>query len=69
VNGLQLGDFLHVSDLELPDGVTAVTPGETLVCTVRAKVAEEVVEEPEEGAEAGPEIITAKAQEEGEKKD
>jgi large subunit ribosomal protein L25 len=59
---LKLGDFLHVKDLELPEGVVAVTSPEAIVCAVRAKVTEEAVVAPAEGEETKePEIITAKA--------
>jgi len=57
-----LGAMLHVRDLELPSNVTAVTPGDAIVCSVRAKIAAEVVEGavPQEGAAAEPEIIGRK---------
>lgn len=62
VADLKIGDLLHVKDLVLPEGIKAVTPGETIVCSVRAKVAEEEVvaaAEAEEGP-AEPEIIGRK---------
>ena len=64
---LELGDFLHVHELELPPDVTAVTPGNTIVCSVRAKTAAAKVEETtEEGDESkAPEIIGRKEKEEG----
>lgn len=34
VSGLALNDSLHVSDLEMPKGVRAVTPGERTIATV-----------------------------------
>jgi len=68
VTPLKVGDFLHVSDLELPPGVTAVTPGETLVCAVRAKAVapeeEAVVEEAVVDSAAEPEIIRSGKKEE-----
>jgi large subunit ribosomal protein L25 len=57
---LNVGDSLHVSELELPSGVSAVTSGDTLVCTVRAKAAAPEEEEAEEALAEGaeePEII------------
>lgn len=71
VSDLKLGQFLHVKDLVLPPDVKAVTPGEAIVCTVRAKAEE--VEEEAVAAEAGPtqpEIITARkpAEDEGDEK-
>lgn len=62
VADLKIGDFLHVKDLVLPEGVKPVTPGETIICSVRAKAAEEEVvaaAEAEEGP-AEPEIIGRK---------
>lgn len=66
IDELKIGDSLHVSDLKLPEGMTAVTSSETIVCAVHAKAAEveeEVVSE-EEGEEE-PEIIKRKKEEEG----
>ena len=62
VADLKIGDLLHVKDLVLPEGVKAVTPGETIICSVRAKAAEEEVvaaAEAEQGP-AEPEIIGRK---------
>ena len=50
---LKIGDFLHVKDVVLPEGVKAITPAETIVCTVRAKAEEEEVA-PAVAAEEGP---------------
>lgn len=62
---LRLGDSLHVKDLELPPNVKAVTPGETLVCSVRAKAAEvEAVAVAAEETSTQPEIIGRKEKEE-----
>lgn len=68
---LQLGQVVHVRELELPSSVTAITPGETIVCSVRAKKAEveAVAEAPAESAAAGPEIIGRKKEEEAEAAD
>jgi len=60
---LKIGDFLHVKDVVLPEGVKAVTPGESIVCSVRAKAEEEeMVAAPAEGEQgpAEPEIIGRK---------
>lgn len=70
VGHMNLGDTMHVSDLELPANITAVTSEDMIVCSVRHKVTE-----PEEGEEEalaeeaaeGPEIIGEKKEgEEGE---
>jgi len=64
---LGVGDALHVRDIPLPTNVRATTALEVIVCTVRAKVTAEVVEEVEEAEAAEePEIITAKEKEEQE---
>lgn len=57
---MKLGDALHVRDIQLPPNVTTKIAPETIVCAVRAKVAETAAAGPaEEGAEAQePEIIT-----------
>lgn len=59
---LKIGDFLHVSDIVLPEGIKAITPADAIVCTVRAKASEEEVAAPAEGAEgpSEPEIIGRK---------
>ena len=59
VTDLDIGDSLHVSDLEMPEGVTCLTDLETLVCSVqaRAEEVEEEVVEGEEGESAEPEVI------------
>jgi len=71
VADLQVGQFVQVKDVPLPPGVKAITPGDTIVCTVRAKLAEEVVEAaPSAEAPVQPEIITArKPAEEGEEEE
>jgi len=59
VSELGVGEMLHVRDLELPEGVTALTDPETVVCLVRAlgeEAEEEAAEEAEPGA-AEPEVI------------
>jgi large subunit ribosomal protein L25 len=55
VADLALGDVVHVSDLKLPDGVTAIPEGDQIVATVK-EVQEEAPAEAAEGA-AEPEVI------------
>ena len=73
---LAIGSSVHVSDLKLPEGVKAVTPGDSVVMSVAQQMAEEVkaavpgaegaaAAAPAAGA-AEPEVITAKKKEEGE---
>jgi large subunit ribosomal protein L25 len=63
VSGLDIGDSLHVRELPLPAGVTAVTDGDLTVLSV---VEPRVEQEPGAAAEAptAPEVITAKKEEE-----
>ena len=58
VSGLNVQEVLHVSDIEIPEGVTFLTPPETVVATVSV-VREEPAEEstPEEDV-SEPEVIT-----------
>jgi len=63
VGELNVGDSLHLRDLELPEGATLVDDDATVVCSITV-IAEEVEEAPaeEEGAEQ-PEVIGEKAEE------
>jgi large subunit ribosomal protein L25 len=64
VTNLDIGQSLHVRELELPPGVEATTDAEqTVVAVVEPRVEEEVVEPLV--APIAPEIITAKKPEEG----
>jgi large subunit ribosomal protein L25 len=45
VAGLQIGDAIHLSDIKLPEGVTAVSRDDVTLCTIAAQAKEEVVEE------------------------
>ncbi len=65
VNELNLNESLSASDIEMPEGVKLVSPGDTVMVQCNEPV--EVVEEAEEGAESGaePEIIGEKKEEEG----
>jgi len=45
VTGLQIGDAIHLSDIKLPEGVTAVSRDDATLCTIAAQAKEEVVEE------------------------
>jgi len=66
VSELKLGDSLHVKDIELPPNITAVTPAETIVASVRMKAAEVEMAAPTEEAATQPEIIGRKEKEEEE---
>lgn len=63
VSGLNIGDSIHVRDIQLPNGVTAkVQPELTAFSVVAPAVEEEPVAAAAEAA-AGPEVITAKKEE------
>lgn len=63
----EIGDKLHISDLELPSGVTVLTDPETTIAVVeetKAQMSEESAEEAEEtAAEAATESTEAPAEE------
>lgn len=63
VSGLGLGKSLHVSDLQLPEGVEALDDAGSTVCVVAAPKVVEETPAAEGGAE--PEVIRAKKPEEG----
>jgi large subunit ribosomal protein L25 len=62
VEGMELGDAVHASDLELPAGVTLQVEPDTLVLHVIAQQVAEEPEEEEEGAEEAPEALEARAE-------
>lgn len=62
LTGLQVGAAVHIADLKLPKGVTAVADGATVVATIVGAMAEEV----EETVEAAAEGEEAEAAAEGE---
>lgn len=67
VHDLQIGDAIHVSDLELPEGSTVDLPPEAVV--IQVVEPQEVPEEEDEGEGVGgaePEVIGRKADEEDE---
>jgi len=57
VKDVHVGDTLHASDIELPDGITLVSPPETLLVTCHLVAAAKTTEEVEEEMPAAPEII------------
>jgi large subunit ribosomal protein L25 len=64
VTNLDIGQSIHVRELNLPSGVEAITdPEQTVVAVVESRVEEEVVEPLV--TPAAPEVITAKKPEEG----
>ena len=67
VSGMNLGDMIHVGDIQMPEGVTAVTHADIVVFTEVDESAAEAEEEaaPAEGEEAAePEVIAEKKTEE-----
>lgn len=45
IAGMQIGQSIHMSDIKLPEGVTAVSRDDLTLCTIAAQAKEEVVEE------------------------
>jgi large subunit ribosomal protein L25 len=45
VSAMQIGQSIHMSDIKLPEGVTAVSRDDLTLCTIAAQAKEEVVEE------------------------
>ena len=68
VSAMNLGDIIHVGDIQMPEGVTAVTHADIVVFTEvdeNAAAAEEEAAAPAEGEEAAePEVIAEKKTEE-----
>ncbi len=68
VSGMNLGDMIHVGDIQMPEGVTAVTHADIVVFTEVDENAAAAAEEeaaPAEGEEAAePEVIAEKKTEE-----
>jgi large subunit ribosomal protein L25 len=64
VSALNIGDSIHVRDIQLPSGVTAKVPLDLTAFSVLAPVVEEEpVVAVAEAAAAGPEVITEKKEE------
>jgi large subunit ribosomal protein L25 len=64
VSQLNIGDAIHVRDIQLPSGVTAKVPADLTAFSVVAPVVEEEPAAVEaEAAAAGPEVITEKKEE------
>ncbi len=62
VEPLDVDDMLHVKELKLPEGVTAIDPADMVVLAVHEPKVEEVAA-PAEGALLEPEVLTAKKEE------
>src|SRR5262245_52415510 len=65
VSQLNIGDSIHVREIQLPSGVTAKVPAVLTAFSVLAPVAEEepVATQAEAAAAEGPEVITEKKDE------
>jgi large subunit ribosomal protein L25 len=64
VSGVTIGHPLHVADLQLPEGVTALDEGTATVFAVAAPKTAEATATPEAATTAEPEVIRAKKVEE-----
>jgi large subunit ribosomal protein L25 len=58
VKEMGVGDTLHASDIELPEGVKLISPADTLLVTCSLVAAAKSTEELEEEAPAAPEVIS-----------
>jgi large subunit ribosomal protein L25 len=63
VSQLNIGDSIHVRDIQLPSGVTAKVPADLTAFSVLAPAVEEEPVAVEAEAAAGPEVITEKKEE------
>lgn len=66
INELQVGQAIHIKDLKLPEGVTALGDPDAIVVHVTAPRAEPEAGAAAEAGTAEPEVITARKKEEGE---
>jgi large subunit ribosomal protein L25 len=67
VKDIGVGDSLHAGDIPLPEGVTLISPPETLLVTCHLVAAAKTTEQVEEEIPTAPEVITeAKTSEEEE---
>ena len=66
VAGLNIGDAIHVREIQLPTGVTTKVPADLTAFSVLAPTVEEEPVAAVEGAATGPEVITEKKPAEGE---
>lgn len=66
VKNVGVGESLHASDVELPAGVTLVSPADTLIVTCPMKASAVSAEDAEEGEEgpSAPEVITERKSDE-----
>jgi large subunit ribosomal protein L25 len=60
ISQLNIGDAIHVRDIQLPSGVTAKVPADLTAFSVLAPVVEEAPVVAEAEAATGPEVITEK---------
>ncbi len=64
VKEVGLGDVLHAGDVTLPEGVTLLSPPDTILVTCHQVAAAKTTEEVEEEEPAAPEVIGEKKEEE-----
>ena len=69
VKEVGVGDALHASDIELPDGVKLVSSPETIVVTCHLVAAAKTTEQVEEEMPVAPEVISEAKEPEGEEKE
>jgi large subunit ribosomal protein L25 len=62
ISGLDIGDSIHIRDIELPEGITSVEEGSLTVAIMAAPTVEVEKEEEEEGIEIKEETAEPKAE-------
>jgi large subunit ribosomal protein L25 len=62
ISGLDIGDSIHIRDIELPEGITSVEEGSLTVAIMAAPTVEVEKEEEEEGIEIKEETAASKAE-------
>jgi large subunit ribosomal protein L25 len=66
VKEMGVGDIIHAADIALPEGVSLMSPADTIIVTCHVVAAAKSTEQMEEEEPTVPEVITEKKQAEGE---
>ncbi len=60
IKEMGVGDIVHAGDIALPDGVSLVSPADTIIVTCHMVAAAKTTEEVEEAEPTAPEVISEK---------
>jgi large subunit ribosomal protein L25 len=66
VKDMGVGDIMHAGDVALPEGISLVSPADTILVTCHVVAAAKTAEQMEEEEPAAPEVITERKAAEGE---